>query len=151
MCKDCKTYEEENKELFEDVLRLKDVICKKNTETERLQRKIAELEGAGEKEPFPELEDIEWVKLKAAAWFPEERYNPNEIRSISISEYEYLKAYHENSKDFTVTWKTLSKDDIECENTLKVEDETGIFERLGDEEAEAYKQLRKAILACKVP
>jgi len=70
-----------------------------------------------EKVPFPELEDIEWVRVEAPEWYGKNvpwifsidanvRYQFNELHE---DDFGVFKTLHENSKDFKVTWKLKEK------------------------------------------
>jgi hypothetical protein len=67
------------------------------------------------KEDFPALEDIEWIRVDAPEWWRDPvdwcgldiEYNTHEI---SERHYIQLKMLHENSKDLKVTWKLKQKD-----------------------------------------
>jgi hypothetical protein len=74
-----------------------------------------------EREPFPALEDIEWVMVEAPEWYEGGEVRPMESMIICDDAYGVntakmlrnlypgIKLLHENSKDFTVTWRTKSK------------------------------------------
>ena len=63
------------------------------------------------KEPFPKLEDIEWVKMDAPEWLK----NSNVAimpwfgnTFTHVDDFKNAKRIYENSKDFTVTWELKS-------------------------------------------
>jgi len=87
-----------------------------------------------EKVPFPELEDIEWTMVEAPEWMLDTSFRfgggfvfagvhhiyMNNTKDddddkmfvrLNKSEYSIIKALHENSKDFKVTWKLKEKID----------------------------------------
>jgi hypothetical protein len=77
--------------------------------------------GLDEKVPFPAMDEIEWVMVKAPEWYPVEfRYDNCGIKipamDISKEDFEFCKKLYENSKDFTVTWELKDKHaDIKAE------------------------------------
>ncbi len=68
------------------------------------------------KQPFPERDEIEWIKVEVPKWFfgdrangliSNQKYNCDELLSwaITSSVYNAMKTVYENSKDFKVEWK----------------------------------------------
>ena len=69
------------------------------------------------KVPFPEMDDIEWVMVEVPKWWNAPIANNGIALQENYEEHDFSEARHksykniyENSQDFTVTWKLLSKD-----------------------------------------
>lgn len=68
-----------------------------------------------EKEPFPALDDIEWVIVEVPEWYTEfdKIYGYTKNKKYYVNNYPHaypdMKNLYENSKDFKVTWKLKEK------------------------------------------
>jgi hypothetical protein len=73
--------------------------------------------GLDEKVPFPELDEIKWVKVKTPIWFRASLcFEKTKHQPINMTHYITVKNIYENSKDFTVTWGLKDKHaDIKAE------------------------------------
>jgi len=61
-----------------------------------------------EKVPFPELEDIEWVKVDAPEWWPYD-WKSGKVHLMTESFYNLAKLFNENSNEFKVSFKLKEK------------------------------------------